>query len=141
MHETELCEQRTLLLIKYPYTGFRKGKTACPQNGIRESKRVLSPIMCIGIIIIIIVVVLLFFFFRIPFNIPLPDNAATEIPSVGRAFYDSHGVFKVVISVPNDSAPGYTKKKNPPLYVEPVRYVLVKDKYTYNIYIYIEKKA
>lgn len=36
-----------------------------------------------------------YYFFYFPFNIPLPDNAAAkDIPSVGRAFHDSHGVFR-----------------------------------------------
>lgn len=51
--------------------------------------------------------VLLLLFFYFPFNILYSVTgqcAGTKIPSVGRAFYDSHGVFKVVISVPNDSS-------------------------------------
>lgn len=44
-------------------------------------------------------------YFLFPFQYSVTGQyGGREIPLVGRAFYDSHGVFKVVISVRNDSA-------------------------------------
>lgn len=85
-----------LILCVIIITSFRRKKKAAaatattlgPRNGIptcRWREKGSLPCLYVGIITI----------FYFPFNIPLPDNAAAkDIPSVGRAFYDSHGVFR-----------------------------------------------
>lgn len=93
--KNERCNTRNDNIINFTIiiTSFRRRKKQQQQQQQRAARETVYRWREKGCTPLCIYVLLLFFYF--PFNIPLPDNAAAkDIPSVGRAFHDSHGVFR-----------------------------------------------